>query len=73
MAEFDRPVVRERSGGSGNTAIVAIVVILLVAVIAFFLIYRPGTAPIAEDGPDVELEVNPPADALPGDGADEAP
>ena len=68
MAEVDRPG-GERSGSSGNTAIVAIVVILLVAVIAFFLIFRPGTAPIVEeDGPDIELEVQPPADALPGDG-----
>lgn len=68
MAELDRPR-GERTGSSGNTAIVAIVVILLVAVIAFFLIYRPGTAPIVEDeGPDIELEVQPPADALPDDG-----
>ena len=51
------------AGGSANTAIVAIVVVLLLAVVAFFIFFRPGSD-IAEpqDGPDVELEVQPPAE-----------
>lgn len=49
-------------GGSSNTAIVAIVVLILVAIVAFLFFFRPTGAPEAEDGPDIELEVNPPAD-----------
>lgn len=49
-------------GGSANTAIVAIVVLILVGVVAFFLFFRPGAAPEGGDGPDVELNVNPPAE-----------
>lgn len=69
MAEYDRSTPEHRSSGTGNTAIVAIVVVLLLAVIAFFIFLRPGQAPVeTDDGPDIELEVNPPEDALPEPG-----
>lgn len=55
-------MVDERSSGSGNTAIVAIVVLVLVAILAFFLFFQPsGGGGVEDAGPDVELEVNPPA------------
>lgn len=51
-----------KNGGSSNTAIVAIVVLVLVAIVVFFLFFRPsGEAPV-DDGPDIEIEVQPPAD-----------
>lgn len=51
------------NGGTSNTAIVAIVVLILVAVVAFLVFFWNGTEtePPAE-GPDVELQVEPPAD-----------
>lgn len=50
-------------GGTSNTAIVAIVVLILVAVVAFLVFFWNGaeTEQPAE-GPDIELEVEPPAD-----------
>ena len=73
MAQYDRPA-GDGSSGTGNTAIVAIVVIILLAVIAFFVFFRPGTTAVEpEDGPDIELEVEPPANdgvPEPGDGGD---
>lgn len=50
-----------RGSGSGNTAIVAIVVLVLVAVLAFLFFFNGGTdEPAVPEGPDVELNVEPP-------------
>lgn len=47
--------------GSSNTAIVAIVVLILVAVVAFMVFFWNAGEPEAPaDGPDIELQVNPP-------------
>ncbi len=52
----------DRRDGSSNTAIVAIVVLILVAVVVFLFFFRPSGTPQQDDGPDIEVEVNPPAD-----------
>lgn len=78
MARYERTTGPEGSTrDSSNTAIVAIVVIILIAVVAFFIFVRPGTAPIEQDdGPDIELEIEPPAtdppatEPAPGNGGD---
>lgn len=50
----------DRTDGSSNTAIVAIVVLILVGIVVFLFFFRPSGTPQQEDGPDIELEVNPP-------------
>jgi hypothetical protein len=49
------------SADSGNTAVVAIVVLVLVAIVAFFLLFRPGTNDTAPGQPDIDIQVDPPA------------
>lgn len=51
------------NGGSSNTAIVAIVVLVLIAVVAFVFFFWNGeeTTVPPEEGPDIELQVEPPA------------
>lgn len=51
------------NGGSSNTAIVAIVVLILVAVVAFLVFFwNGGEAEPPAEGPDVELQVEPPTE-----------
>lgn len=76
MARYERTSGPEGAArDTSNTAIVAIAVIILLAVVAFFIFMRPGTVPVEEnDGPDIELEIEPPAtdppatEPSPGDG-----
>lgn len=62
----------ERTDGSSNTAIVAIVVLILVGIVVFLFFFRPSGSTQEEDGPDIELEVNPPAENDAGARADTA-
>jgi flagellar basal body-associated protein FliL len=50
------------NGSSSNTAIVAIVVIVLLAIVVFLFFFRPSGEQPVEEGPDIELEIEPPAD-----------
>lgn len=59
-------------GGSSNTAIVAIVVLILVAIVAFLFFFRPSGETESPEGPDIELEVNPPDNGGGGASADTA-
>ena len=58
------------NGSSSNTAIVAIVVLILIGIVVFLFFFRPSDTPQQDDGPDIELEVNPPSNGGDDAGAD---